>query len=210
MLQSDECSASWPNSKNCVEWFVDEDEGLRYVLTNSIPPFEVEPYCPFGVGLGYCLPAGATNCTQFYGLVCPAQPNAPSNGDVEVPQIMMYAFDLYPDPTNKSKPMNLYELNPMNWWYQPSTANEEIINHNEDTFAVQKVPFSVEHLFDFDDIAMHNPAYAVKVAGAPNPQNPAFQTIGVHASGIQLKGPAEAEGYNVDAVGIPLKCGGHS
>ena len=97
LLEADECTAAWPNVENCVEWWTDEDEKLRYVLTNSIPPYEVAPYCPFGVGKGYCLPDGATNCSNFYGLTCPAQKGAPATGDVEVPQVMLYAFNLYPN-----------------------------------------------------------------------------------------------------------------
>eukprot|EP01084_Bolivina_argentea_P033269 61560_1 len=209
MLTDDECTSQWPNCANCNEWFVDEDEGLRYVLTNSIPPFEVAPYCPFGVGKGYCLPAGATNCTQFYGLVCPAQPNSPPTGDVEVPQIMLYAFPNAPDPTNDSKPLNLYQMNPLTWWFRDATKTEIIVNHNEDTFSAQKIPFLSKRLFNLKDINFHNKKHAAKPYGAPPPPNPAFQTIGVHEAGIQLKGPAEAEGYNVDAVNIPLKCGGH-
>lgn len=36
-----------------------------------------------------------------------------------------------------------------------------------------------------------------------------YQVIGAHLSGIQLKGPAEANGFNVDTSLIPLPCGGH-
>ena len=37
----------------------------------------------------------------------------------------------------------------------------------------------------------------------------AYQVIGAHLNGIQLKGPAEANGFNVDTSLIPLPCGGH-
>lgn len=36
-----------------------------------------------------------------------------------------------------------------------------------------------------------------------------FQVIGAHLNGVQLKGPAEANGFNVDTSLIPLPCGGH-
>ena len=38
-----------------------------------------------------------------------------------------------------------------------------------------------------------------------------YQVIGVHVNGVQLKGPAEAEGYNVDLTGLGLEktCGAH-
>merc|ERR1719158_1884831 len=36
-----------------------------------------------------------------------------------------------------------------------------------------------------------------------------YQQVGVHLNGVHLKGPSEAEGYNVDTSMIPLLCGGH-
>jgi len=36
-----------------------------------------------------------------------------------------------------------------------------------------------------------------------------YQVIGAHLNGVQLKGPAEANGFNVDTTLIPLPCGGH-
>lgn len=36
-----------------------------------------------------------------------------------------------------------------------------------------------------------------------------YQVIGAHLNGVQLKGPAEANGFNVDTSLIPLPCGGH-
>jgi hypothetical protein len=36
-----------------------------------------------------------------------------------------------------------------------------------------------------------------------------YQQVGVHLNGVHIKGPSEAEGYNVDTSLIPLLCGGH-
>lgn len=36
-----------------------------------------------------------------------------------------------------------------------------------------------------------------------------YQQVGVHLNGVHIKGPSEAEGYNVDTSMIPLLCGGH-
>jgi len=36
-----------------------------------------------------------------------------------------------------------------------------------------------------------------------------YQQVGVHLNGVHIKGPSEAEGYNVDTSRIPLLCGGH-
>eukprot|EP01084_Bolivina_argentea_P033270 61561_1 len=148
MLSDDECTTQWPNIKNCVEWFTDEDEKVRYVLTNSIPPYPVEPYCPFGIGKGYCFPAGATNCSQFYNLTCPAQAGSPPTGDVETAQIVLYGVNLYPNPTNASMPLNLYSLNPLTWSYDPKTHREQIVNHLEDNSPIQWIPFIEKRLFN--------------------------------------------------------------
>merc|ERR1719506_24826 len=37
----------------------------------------------------------------------------------------------------------------------------------------------------------------------------AYQVIGAMNNGVQIKGPAEANGFNVDTSLIPLPCGGH-
>ena len=37
----------------------------------------------------------------------------------------------------------------------------------------------------------------------------AYQVIGAMYNGVQIKGPAEANGFNVDTSLIPLPCGGH-
>lgn len=206
MLATDSCTAPWPNTTNCVEWFTDTDEQVRYVLTNSIPPFLVEPYCPFGVGKGYCLPDGATNCSQFQGITCPGQQGAPPTGDVWVPQVMLYAFDLFPDPTNASRPLNLYELNPLTWAYDGVTGMEDIVDHRDDYDAVRRIAFLERALFATN---AKNGRRRMSNDPPPPPPNQAFQTTGVHEAGIQIKGPAEAEGFNVDTVDIPLLCGGH-
>ena len=58
--------------------------------------------------------------------------------------------------------------------------------------------------FDFADDPTPPPS------GDPGP-TPDHQVIGVHVNGVQLKGPSEAEGYNVDVTGLGLEqtCGGH-
>lgn len=209
MLAEEHCHAAWPNTENCVTWRVDEKEEIRYVMTNSIPLYHVDPYCPFAVGEGYCLPAGSTKCSQFRGLTCPAQKGAPATGDVPVPVSQLYGFPMKPDPTNASRPLNLYELNPLSWAFDSKTGLEQIVNHTEDTDVVQIVRFPEIDLFHVQHKGYEYPTGSVMVDGVDAAPNQAFQTIGVHMSGIQIKGPAEAEGYNVDAVGIPLHCGGH-
>jgi hypothetical protein len=125
---------------------------------NSIPDHnehgeafkQISPYCPFGVGGGYCLPQ-ETKCF-FAHMKCPNQSiaeNMSLSGDVPVPYQIYYEFPLNPDPTADDLPNHMY----------------------------------------------HN--------------NVLHQQVGVHLNGVHIKGPAEAEGYEVDTSNIPLLCGGH-
>jgi len=208
-LSTDHCHAAWPKTENCVSWRVDEEKEIRYVMTNSIPLYHVDPYCPFGVGKGYCLPGGSTHCPMFRGIVCPGQRGAPSTGDVPVAVSQLYGFPMKPDPTNASRPLNLYELNPLSWQFDARTGLEMVMNHTQDTERMQVVRFPELDLFHVKSREFEYPTGSAIVGGDDPAPNVAFQTIGVHISGIQIKGPAEAEGYNVDAVNIPLHCGGH-
>eukprot|EP00755_Sulcionema_specki_P035290 Sspe_Gene.104612::Locus_81227_Transcript_4_5_Confidence_0.583_Length_1223::g.104612::m.104612 len=161
-----ECFAGqWPNLTTCVKWTTDEAKGLRICESNNVPPYHVYPYCPFGVGEGYCNapPVGnSTDCPPFRGLVCPCVPGSgrgcpsgnPSTGDVMVPIYQRFEFPLRPDPTSDEKPLHMYE-------------HTALKNGNS------------------------------------------YQVIGAHLNGVQIKGPAEANGYNVDTSLIPLPCGGH-
>jgi len=80
----------------------------RVVVSNSVPPFQPAPYCPYGVGGGYCMPHEA-DC-PFAGMVCPMQEGAPADGDVLVPQHMTFTVPLHGFPTNPSAPHTLYVL----------------------------------------------------------------------------------------------------
>lgn len=45
-----------------------EDDSYRYFTSNSVPSHFFPPYCPLGIGLGYCV-ANDDDCA-FDGLVC--------------------------------------------------------------------------------------------------------------------------------------------
>ena len=70
------------------------------------------------------------------------------------------------------------------------------------------------HIYDNVALAGYGP---FDFADDPTPPpsedgpTPEHQVIGVHVNGVQLKGPSEAEGYNVDVTGLGLEqtCGGH-
>ena len=123
----------------------------RYAITNTVPTFKMEPYCPFGVGGGYCV-SGEQNC-PFEGMKCPSTDprwGVEGKGDVLVPKQIVYSVPYDPDPTDDTKPKSMYSNDP----------------------------------------------------GVP-------AIIGVHLSGIDMQGPVEAGGINVDIAGLPLPCGGH-
>lgn len=66
------------------------------------------------------------------------------------------------------------------------------------------VPIQIYHEFDLqpdptrEDLPNHLYYGAIE-----------YQQVGVHLNGVHIKGPSEAEGYNVDTAMIPLLCGGH-
>eukprot|EP01062_Namystynia_karyoxenos_P015672 TRINITY_DN156_c0_g2_i4.p2 TRINITY_DN156_c0_g2~~TRINITY_DN156_c0_g2_i4.p2 ORF type:complete len:399 (+),score=115.75 TRINITY_DN156_c0_g2_i4:74-1198(+) len=160
----DSCFDAWPKVQQCAEWYESGTE--RHLESNGVPPYYVPPYCPFGLGQGYCANPAAgnsTDCPPFRGKVCPCVPDAdgrgcpaatPDSGDVLVPTYQHFIFPLKPDPTDARKPLHMYDNSAL------QTGNT-------------------------------------------------YQVIGAHLNGVQLKGPAEANGFNVDTSLIPLPCGGH-
>jgi len=108
------CQREYPNSTACFLWLVDFANRERYLLTNSIPGYKVEPYCPWGIGKGYCFPDGATNCTPFFDMTCPV-PNDLSYsplGDTPVVQWILYNVSLERNPTDSDLPHYLYSNHP--------------------------------------------------------------------------------------------------
>jgi len=163
---ADECYQDWPDCIPCYEWH--EEDGYLIGLSNNIPPWYVPPYCPYGIGEGYCQSptvGNSTDCAPFRGITCPCDPNdnshaqincpknTPASGDIVVPDRHEWAFPLNPDPTNSTKPWHMY-----------------------------------------DNVALTGDHY---------------QVIGSHLLGLEIKGPAEANGFNVDLSLIPFVCGGH-
>ena len=128
-----------------------------------MPPYYVPPYCPFGIGQGYCqspTEGDSTDCAPFDGMTCPCEEGTDGCdtttdvGDVLASIYQYFEFPLNPDPTVNDGPKHMYD-------------NSALKSGN------------------------------------------GYQVIGAHLNGIQLKGPAEANGFNVDTSLIPLACGGH-
>ncbi len=113
-------------------------------------------------------------------MICPCQEGREeTDGDVVVPQLVLYRFPTNPDPTARDSPKNLYEASAVLWTYTPENIGEDIFEE----FRENELRIS-----SFSGIA--------------------YQGMGAQITGQQIKGPAEAEGYNVDLFGMPFSCGG--
>ena len=83
-----------------------------------MPPYYVEPYCPFGIGEGYCqspIDGSSTDCSIFHGITCPCTEGtrgcetSTDVGDVLKPTYQNFEFPLYPDPTKSDLPKHMYD-----------------------------------------------------------------------------------------------------
>ena len=108
----------WPDVKNCAVWNISTDKAIRTLESNSIPPYYVPPYCPFGIGEGYCrspVQGNSTDCEIFGGLTCPCEEGtegcikSTNVGDVVTPLYRYFEFPLNPDPTKEGLPRNMYD-----------------------------------------------------------------------------------------------------
>ena len=91
---------------------------IRTLESNSIPPYYVPPYCPFGIGQGYCrspVQGNSTDCDEFPGLICPCEKGSvgckqsTNVGDVMRPHYQYFEFPLNPDPTKDGLPRPMYD-----------------------------------------------------------------------------------------------------
>merc|ERR1711872_840228 len=84
------------NWGNCVEMKVDDE--FRYITSNNVPDYYFNPYCPIGLGYGYCVPQ-ETQCF-FPGLIC-GEDNGEGTtafGDVWVPEVHHFKIPLVGNP----------------------------------------------------------------------------------------------------------------
>ena len=105
--------------QNCSVWNILEDKEIRTLESNSIPPYNVPPYCPFGIGQGYCrspVQGNSTDCDSFLaGKTCPCEEgsegctHSTNVGDVMLPAYQYFEFLLNPDPTKEGLPRNMYD-----------------------------------------------------------------------------------------------------
>ena len=90
------------------------DDAWRYMTSNSVPDFYFGPYCPLGLGLGYCV--GGDDACAFDGLVCGDAASAGASagftpyGDVWVPSRAYAKVPRRPDPTRADRPADMYAV----------------------------------------------------------------------------------------------------
>jgi hypothetical protein len=83
-----------------------------YVTTNNVPDKYQNPYCPIGIGQGYCVD-GDTQC-MFDGFLCGIEESVGTSagytayGDVWVPEIAYYKIPVKGDPTRSDRPGDMY------------------------------------------------------------------------------------------------------
>ena len=108
----------WPEVKNCAIWSISLENGVRTLESNAVPPYYIPPYCPYGIGQGYCQSptlGNTTDCDEFRDMKCPCEegsidcPKSTQVGDVLTPFYQYFEFPLNPDPTKEGLPRNMYD-----------------------------------------------------------------------------------------------------
>lgn len=102
------------NFGNCVK--IVTDDKFRYISSNSVPDFYMNPYCPLGVGYGYCTDDEISrDACVFPELTCGAKngPGSTEHGDVWVPFKTTFKIPLEGDPTRCDRPWDMYDIRPV-------------------------------------------------------------------------------------------------
>lgn len=211
------CMIPWPNVVNCATWYESKKTNMRYLLTNSVPVYFVPPYCPFGIGDGYCFSGSDhKNCSTFFNMSCPAQTHRKDTvGDVVVAQLFLYGIPSNPNPLNNTLPYGIYERDSLLWAYNNGTNNSTFEYSNSKELELLTNLWKYSDLIDEsdDDVSSlllddgDDTNDDVNISDAL----PGWAVIALHITGQQVKGPDEAEGMNVDYSGLHLEtmCGGH-
>ena len=90
---------------NCVETSLDDE--YRYVVSNSVPPYYMNPYCPFGLNNGYCIEGEPC---PFPDIVCGVTTSAgfTTHGDVWVAAKANFKIPREGNPTLQDRPAEMY------------------------------------------------------------------------------------------------------
>jgi len=86
----------------------------RYIHSNSVPDFYYNPYCPLGLGNGYCTPEEIELDRCYFPediFKCGGDngPGSTDYGDVWVPSEAWYKIPLKGNPTRTDRPRDMYD-----------------------------------------------------------------------------------------------------
>jgi len=86
-----------------------EADGFRYIISNQVPDYYFNPYCPIGRGYGYCVPQEVV--CHFPNLKCGEDNGIGTTayGDVWVPLISHFKIPLEGNPTRDDRPGDMYD-----------------------------------------------------------------------------------------------------
>eukprot|EP00116_Pleurobrachia_bachei_P019414 sb/3479676/ len=93
---------------NCMEMY--ENGTHRFISTNSVPDYPVAPYCPNGIGEGYCT-FDDKSC-PLLEMICGHPDNGPGTttfGDVPFPTKHHFIIPLEGNPTRSDRPGDMFD-----------------------------------------------------------------------------------------------------
>lgn len=109
-------TVEWQNANETNNWgncfAMTTDEEFRYISSNNVPDYYVNPYCPLGIGFGYCVKQEIEGGTcMFPNMTCGADngPGSAAFGDFWVPAEGHYKIPLIGNPTRSDRPGDMYD-----------------------------------------------------------------------------------------------------
>jgi len=95
------------NWGNCMNMSLDDE--FRYITSNQVPDYYFNPYCPIGLGYGYCIPQ--EKVCHFPDLICGENygEGTTAYGDVWVPREHHFKIPLAGNPTRSDRPGDMYD-----------------------------------------------------------------------------------------------------
>ena len=96
---------------SCINITTTDD--YMYISTNNVPDFYHNPYCPLGIGQGYCV--NGDDACMFEGYQCGVEDSVGTSagftdyGDVWVPMSSYYKIPTKPNPTRSDRPGDMYD-----------------------------------------------------------------------------------------------------
>ena len=109
---------TWEEANRDNNWghcMAESNDGkMRYFHSNTVPDFYYNPYCPIGLGYGYCIDIEIEKDMCFFPdyMKCGNTSlgrGTTEYGDVWVPQHNYFAVPMHPNPTRWDRPAMMYD-----------------------------------------------------------------------------------------------------